>query len=616
MNPDLLTSEPTAQERMLQHAIEAIRQEKFAQAKEILTKLLQADQNNPTYWIWLSAAMETQKERLYCLQTAYKLDPSDAAARRGLLLMGALPPDELITPFPMNHPRAWETKLKVAEEAPKVKGLKRLTDSPVFRLAAIFGVAGAVIAGTVFGLGFLKAAPQVATQVAVSTPRPTVTPYKNVNAPDAKGPLPPLALKLAATYTPTLVYAATPHTGASMDSYRGAIRAYNVGQWDNVVVMMEQVATAEPGSADALFFAGEARRLASRYSEALGFYAEGIRANPDYAPNYLGRARANLSLKPGQNVLGDLNNAIDLDPNFSEAYLARAEYYLNHGDYPNALADAQSADEIYPGSPLIKAALARILLAQGENSAALDAARQANELDITMLDGYLLLGMAYQANGETEQAVSVLETYVQYQPDSADAFTVLGAAYINRQDFVTAQKNLDQALLLDPTSSEANFWQGELFLAQGKNEQALESFKKSVALKADLFRNAEGLARAYLAMQEWGQAYLTISPVEKKAANEKERGQYLYINAIANQNLNAPSAAAKAWKELLSLPAEAVPADRRIEAQKQLGMFDTPSPTPTPAISSTPSRTPRPQDTRQPTITPKPTSTHQPTSTP
>ena len=51
---------------MLQQAMEAIRAEQFAQAREILTNLLQTDQQNPDYWVWMSAAMETPKERLYC----------------------------------------------------------------------------------------------------------------------------------------------------------------------------------------------------------------------------------------------------------------------------------------------------------------------------------------------------------------------------------------------------------------------------------------------------------------------------------------------------------------------------------------------------------------------
>src|SRR5690242_17346321 len=96
---------------MFQDAVDALRRGDKMRAKDIITGLLKEDQNNATYWVWLSAAVDNTKERIYCLQTALKLDPQNAIARRGLVLLGALEPDENIQPFPMNRPRAWEDKL-------------------------------------------------------------------------------------------------------------------------------------------------------------------------------------------------------------------------------------------------------------------------------------------------------------------------------------------------------------------------------------------------------------------------------------------------------------------------------------------------------------------------
>lgn len=619
---------------MLQVAIEAIRQENFAQARDVLTKLLKADQNNPAYWVWMSAAMETPKERLYCLQAAYKLDPTDAAARRGLILMGALPPDDSIQPFPMNHPRPWENKLKLVDEKPKPKGLKRVTSSPVFRLAAIFGTAGLILIGAVIGLGRMLSNRQTpASVVQVFTPRPTVTVY--ATSVSNKPTLPPLAAQLEATYTPTPIYGATPHIGAAQDIYKAAQSSLIRQQWDNSVNMWLQLATVEPGSVDALYFAGEARRLAKRYTEALSFYNEAIRVNPNYAPSYLGKARATLALNPTRNVLPDLDKAIANDPYYAEAYLERALYHLKRANYAAALNDIEEAELVNPESPLIQLTRARALLAMGENEAALEAAQQANQLDITMLEGYIVLGMAYRANGQIEKAVETLEIYVQYQPDNAEAFTVLGAAYFNDGNDEAALKSLQQAVRLDRTSSEAYYWLGELYLKKGAQEGlaearreenlklAVENFEKSVQYNAESFRNAEGLARAYMAVGKWGNAIVTMGKVEKKAANDVERGQFLYINAKSHQNMNYPLVAIRDWTALLTLPEDAVPPERRTEAQEQLQLLKTPTkepPTPTETRTPPPTRTvtvtPTPRATRQPSATPLPTNTRQPSATP
>ena len=78
------------EDTMFQEAFKALREKDRAKARDLLTQLLKTDQNNVQYWIWLSAAVETTKERIYCLQTALQLDPENATAKRGLVLLGVL----------------------------------------------------------------------------------------------------------------------------------------------------------------------------------------------------------------------------------------------------------------------------------------------------------------------------------------------------------------------------------------------------------------------------------------------------------------------------------------------------------------------------------------------
>ena len=73
---------------LLEEAIEALKQDQRTRARDVLTRLLKANQNSVTYWIWMSAAVDTLKERVYCLETVLKLDPRNETARRGLILHG------------------------------------------------------------------------------------------------------------------------------------------------------------------------------------------------------------------------------------------------------------------------------------------------------------------------------------------------------------------------------------------------------------------------------------------------------------------------------------------------------------------------------------------------
>src|SRR5512132_161408 len=159
---------------VFQEAVEALRVGNKSRARELLTGLLKTDQNNATYWVWMSSTLDTAKERIYCLQTAFKLDPQNAAAKRGLILHGALPPDETIQPFPINRPRAWEEKLLLAHEKPRAKGWAAIKGSPVARLGG-FVVLGAVLIGAVVFGFILPRINQVGPPTATPGPSPTYT---------------------------------------------------------------------------------------------------------------------------------------------------------------------------------------------------------------------------------------------------------------------------------------------------------------------------------------------------------------------------------------------------------------------------------------------------------
>ena len=156
---------------VFQEAVEALRAGNKNRARELLTGLLKTDQNNAIYWVWMSATVDTTKERIYCLQTAFKLDPQNVAAKRGLILHGALSADETIQPFPVNRPRAWEEKLLLAHEKPKPKGWEAVKASPVVRLGGFVALGVVLIGALVYGFLQAQAARAPSWQLGSLAPR-------------------------------------------------------------------------------------------------------------------------------------------------------------------------------------------------------------------------------------------------------------------------------------------------------------------------------------------------------------------------------------------------------------------------------------------------------------
>jgi tetratricopeptide (TPR) repeat protein len=610
-----------ADDTMFQAAVDALRKGDKAKAKDALTELLKSDQNNPTYWIWLSAAVDTTKERIYCLQTALQLDPENATAKRGLVLLGALPPDETVKPFSLDRPRLWEEKLGLVTDKPKEKRtLRTILASPTGRLAG-FGLVGIVlIAVVVFGFILPNNNPLAPRVVKTAGPSPTFTLTPTfVNATDeasGRGTLVPLAELLDAPHTPTPFYVNTPREPQSMDNYRVVKAAYEDQDWDAVIAGMSEIARNEPNSADPYYYIGEAYRFKGDFRNALEAYNEALRIDPNFGPPYLGLARARQIQDPEANVLGLYEEALQRDPNFGEVYLDRAIFYLNDQEPEFALADLATAERLLPGSPLVYYYEARAYLALDDFEEAETAALEANAADPTMLSVYVILGEIFLENGEYAKAIDVLQTYVTYETRDANARAMIGEAYFRAGDCETAIVALSAALSMDQRQQQAYLYRGLCYVEMGEADEAVFDLERS---SSDDFGPNLALMRAYMLQEHFGDAYLQGERVLSLAETNQEKALAYYWRALNFEEREEPDNAAKSWQELLSLPRSSMSSEMRAEAQEHfldiytLTPTTTPTNTYTPLPSFTPSRTPT--SSRTPTASRTPTPTRTPTET-
>ncbi len=609
-----------AEDLLFQEAIEALREGKKTAAREKLTLLLKAEQNNSTYWLWMSAAVDTTKERIYCLETSLKIDPQNDSARRGLILAGALPPDDSVEPFPINRPRPWEQKLLLTFEQPRPSGLKTLTSSPVARLAglSVFGLAVCGLAYLAMSLPRRGVFGPLAIIPAGPSPTFTTTPtFVNATGqptPSFVGPT-PLWMLLSATYTPTPLYVNTPRRPESADLFRAAKAAVAAGDQDAYINYMEDIGRLEPDSADIYYSIGEAYRLQGFHVDALETYNQALKIDPSFGPAYLGLARARLLQDPNVNVEYLFDEALKRDPNFGEIYLERAGYYLYHKQYGSALADLQSAEKRMPDSALVKLTYAKVYLARKEYDLALEAARNANELDKTILETYLVRGQAAVLEGEYKEAIDALEIYMVYEPKDGSAFGYIGECYFQLKDYEQAIAYLDRAIpLLDysPIRHRSYLYRGLAHLELEQTEAAEYDLEKAYEVLQKDFDVNLGLVRMYFAKGEFGNAYLKAFEAEAAAETDQQLAQVYYWRALAQEKRNAFGDALKDWNKLLDLPESAVGTSLRVEAQRHLKLILTP--TATPRVKMNPTRTPTPAAPVQQTPTParSPTATRIP----
>lgn len=57
----------------------------------MLETVLDADEHNEQAWIWMSSVVDSDEERVICLQNVMTINPLNETARKGLVALGATP---------------------------------------------------------------------------------------------------------------------------------------------------------------------------------------------------------------------------------------------------------------------------------------------------------------------------------------------------------------------------------------------------------------------------------------------------------------------------------------------------------------------------------------------
>jgi tetratricopeptide (TPR) repeat protein len=579
-----------SEQELYSQALAAFNADDLAKARDLFSQLLKIDRKNIDYWLWLSAAVETTKERTYCLREVLQLDPNNEEAALGLRMLGesAPPPPEIHTD-PLFIP--WKTQIELEDERPDHGKL-----GPRVVLFSILGIA--VVGMIVFGLlRTFHPFQQQSTGAIIRytlTPVPsstlTLTPTITPTGPAA------LSINLDTTFTPTPLYVATPHN--RLEAYSAGIRAYEKKDWASAASYFQQVLQVEPNDADVYFHLGNVYRYQGNYSQALSAYQSAMKIDANFAPAYLGEAQVYIY---GPTVkydaaITDLQKAIELDPNLNEASLELAELMIDQTSPDAALGMLEKLDAALPNNARVELIRAQAYLAKGDMDLALNAVNKAREYDRSILDIYLVWAKILQAQGKYQDSIVPILTYKANSPSSIGADVILAKAYYYTGKVEDAFTLLSDSLKKDNKITDAYLLRAEIYMQQKKYEEARADFNAVLRYDYSNFDANIGIGRVLLAKTLAGSAYNQFDYTEDMAKTDKQKAIFLYWRAASLQGLDMDSVAIRDYQAALAYPTGVLPSDLRQDAEKQIGVLATATPTTrstaTPQVTSTSMHTP------------------------
>jgi tetratricopeptide (TPR) repeat protein len=182
----------------------------------------------------------------------------------------------------------------------------------------------------------------------------------------------------------------------------------------------------------------------------------------------------------------------------AEAYRAVGKIYSAQQKHKQAIAAVESAALYQPASVETLLDLAITYFDAGLFDKALQPLNQAIAINPQSPSAHSMLGKTYFALREYEKAAAELKVALELGSNDFDTSFTLAIAYLQQRQFTDARQVFDGMLQHLGDQPELHVVIGRAFRVAGRLPEAIDEFKKAIALNPTLARVHDNLALAYL----------------------------------------------------------------------------------------------------------------------
>jgi tetratricopeptide (TPR) repeat protein len=285
------------------------------------------------------------------------------------------------------------------------------------------------------------------------------------------------------------------------EAYRqlGRVRSAQ-GNYDAAVSMLESALPYQPESDDVLIDLAIAYFRAAKYEKALMILNKAVAQRPRNVAGHHMLGKTHFMLGNFQRATAELETALTLSPDdYDVTYTLGLAYLKEH--------KLQPAREIYDRmvQRLGNRAQLRVLIGRayretGFLTEAIEEFQKALTLDPKFPRVHYYLGLTYLLKGGAEKLGEAQEEFkieLASHPNEFFAHYYLGIAATVERKWPDAVAYLQTASKLQPENPDPYFFIGQAFQGLNKHAEAIEAFRKTIALNPDLKHNDYQVTNAH-----------------------------------------------------------------------------------------------------------------------
>lgn len=250
--------------------------------------------------------------------------------------------------------------------------------------------------------------------------------------------------------------------------------------------------------------------------ESVGYFEQAIKADPSFAPAYVGLAGAYDGL--GSILVGGASpsefrpkaieaarKALDLDPELAEAHDVLADVYHKQLQWDDAENEIRTVLSLRPNDASAHLVLAHLLLSKGQFDEAIAWAKRGRELDPFAVSGADLAWILFQSR-RYEDAERELRAELAVRPEESLALWHLGFVLIAEQRAAEAIPVLEKGVVLSHGSPGIKGVLIRAYAQAGRRNDALRLLDELKQRRSKGYVPAGAFIQAYVGLGDNDQA--------------------------------------------------------------------------------------------------------------